>query len=127
MDPTQAEVSATVAADNQLQELVDWAGVSEALLAGMHEALGEFRTVRDLVRTPLDVWNDGLSKVMVADESFTEREMKALEWGQVGSLRRAARMVACLKPDEFPPAPPTYRRDNLTRSTAEGSADYIIA
>ena len=89
-----------------LQALLGWIGIGDtaertfkkAVLA----ALGEPKLMRQVVAIPLAIYDRALKDLQVAHkegEDMVERGMTPVEQGQVGELRRVARIVLGLAPE----------------------------
>ena len=108
MDPSQGELAAMVAAANPLNALVNFVGLSSALVTTLREELGDFQRLRELVAMPLSDWTKGLEAAQMvtkeavpaegdrAEEPAVRRTLNALEKGQAGLLRRYARLLVGL-------------------------------
>ena len=117
MDPTAAELAAIAGVDDACL----WVGIEPPLLAAMREAIGDFKLLREVVLIPDAAWNDAVAAMRVrlpaaaprlpsgsggadaeavaaeaaaggAQSPPPSRALRPLELGQVGSLRRVARL-----------------------------------
>ena len=107
MDPSTDELLAM----GDVGDAQAWIGMSDALLAGVREVIGNFQLFREVALIPDVVWD----VAGVAAVARVDRPPMPLEVGQVGSLRRVSRMrigepatAAAQVPQAhaFPPGPP---------------------
>ena len=112
MDPSSVELAEI----KTLEDIFAWVGVvdragppSTDFRSGLLRALGGPQLVRQLVAIPLQSYTSALRELKVlvitpaldeAPELKVQRQLTPLEEGQVGTVRRVARLVLGLQPDE---------------------------
>ena len=108
MDPAGAELAAIGGVD----DAVAWIGMTQPVLQGLRAAMGDFRLLREIVLMPVAAWDEAVAAARVrtpAEEGQDEppaRALRALELGQVASLRRVARLrMGLAAADEGGPVP----------------------
>ena len=105
MDPTGAELEAIARHEAPLQEALRWTGLLDAAVTALREQTGEFTLVREVVHIPSEAWLAAAAAARVPVDKKEPRPLTPLELGQVGSLRRVARMLCGLPPSEGPAGP----------------------
>jgi hypothetical protein len=101
MDPTAEELRAIGESGTPVQELIAWTGMATEVLAALRLSAGDFTLIRQSFMMPLDAWTVALQQARVSPET-DNRILSALELGQAGSLRRAARLMVGLPAAEVP-------------------------
>ena len=112
MDPTSEELRAI----DSIEKVFEWVGVEDRdgppstnFRSAFSRALGGPRLVRQIVAIPLASYSRALLELKVrvttpgvdqAPATVNERSLTPLEEGQVGTVRRVARLVMGLTPDE---------------------------
>ena len=102
MDPAGAELQAI----NSVDAAVTWIGMAAPVLTALRGALGDFQLLRELVLMPATAWDLGVAAARVqdpqgdAEQPPPGRALRALELGQVASLRRIARLRLGLTPTD---------------------------
>ena len=99
MDPPVAEISAIT----DLSKLLDWVGVEDATprlgRTSLLKALGGPKMIRQLVAIPAALYEDTMAKLKIGMTGGAAEDPTPLEVGQLGELRRVARLVLGLAPE----------------------------
>ena len=102
IDPTTTELAGFA----NLEDAVEWIGMSEQVLAALRETVSGFRLMREVALVPRAPWDAaaGAARVPVAggaeEPTPPARPLRALELGQVESLREIARLPRGLPAEE---------------------------
>ena len=109
MDPSEAEKTAITS----VALLLDWVGLEDVgdrlTRTSFLEALGKPRFLRQIVAVPLASYGAMATNLRIsvgAAGSLTLEAMTCIEEGQVGEVRRVARIIMNLGPETDPLAPP---------------------
>ena len=107
MDPSSGELAEM----KTLKDITDWVGLEDKTKrktrTGLWDAIGEPTLVRHLASIPWSAWNLAVAQLQVdvvtgtaTAPIVTSSPPTAVELGQVGSVRRVARLLMGVDPDE---------------------------
>ena len=107
MDPTGGELAQMVS----LQAALDWVGLADSATrdtkTSLWAVLGAPQLVRHLAAVPLAAWNAAIAAWQVTNSADPQNVVvgppSPVELGQVGTLRRVARLLMGLDPTEGGP------------------------
>jgi len=138
MDPSTEEMNALVTASNPMLALRAYVGIADNVFDAFVEQLGGLDKVREIIFIPVVDWEEALvaaevevRPAVVASEGVEAqvaqvRRFKAREKGQVGMMRRYARLMLGLKGDEGAQGPSEGKvgEEGLrTKESGTGGAD----
>ena len=141
MDPSTAEIASIT----DLSALLDWVGVEDAAprlgRTSLLKALGGPKMIRQLVAIPAKLYEDTMAALKIGVTGGAAEDPTPLEVGQLGEIRRVARIVLGLAPEAALAPPPTgtgsgggsgshVTFDEMTRALKEAirpSAKKILA
>jgi hypothetical protein len=114
MDPTMEELQAVGADALPLKALQNYIGIKDELKEVFFDELGGIDMVRELVYIPIEDWSQAVAATEIKTDAVEEsegveavpaksRHLKPKEKGQVGMLRRFARLLVGLPGDEGGP------------------------
>ena len=97
MDPSTAELAGFA----NLEDAIAWVGIPAGTIAALREAIGDFQLLREIVLIPRAAWDEAVAAARIPGaDAQPGRALRALELGQVESLRRVARLRLGLPAEE---------------------------
>ena len=101
MDPSPSELAAIT----DLASAVQWIGMRDDTFEAVCDAMGGLDMLREIVLIPAKAWDEAVLTVRIkvpgaGDTPPSDRAPRPRELGQIGSLRRIARIRLGLPPDE---------------------------
>ena len=99
-----------LSAASPIEAIHQWIGLDEPLVHAAKELLGSYERVRDIAGIPLGDFNDALREAFTEAPQVVgegeqppaarERKLRPLERAKVGHLRRVARILCGVDPDD---------------------------